>query len=150
VERQAFANTIEHRRSPAGTWTAVERRRARPGSGGREVLLVDDDPGFVETLGALLRNAGLAVIAEFTHADALKYLTSHTPDVLITDLRLGNADGWDLAEYASTHQPRLPVVIVTGWASLADDAKQKTDIPIFVKPFDPDALLSYLEDIFRR
>ena len=44
----------------------------------REVLLVDDDAGFVETLRALLEREGLAVIA--SACDGVQYLTSHTPD----------------------------------------------------------------------
>ncbi len=114
----------------------------------REVLLVDDDVTFVETFGALLRLHGYAVIAEFTLPAALRYLSSHTPDVLITDLRLEDGDGWRLADYATVHQPTLPVVVVTGAAYVMETEEHYGRIPVFLKPFDPDALLRYLEGVF--
>ena len=113
-----------------------------------EVLLVDDDVTFVETFGALLRLHGYDVIAEFTLPAALRYLSSHTPDVLITDLRLEGGDGWTLADYAAVHQPTLPVVVVTGAAYVMETDEHYGRIPVFLKPFDPDALLRYLEGVF--
>ena len=110
-----------------------------------DVFLVDDDVGFVETLTPILTQAGFTVMAEFTYAAARRYLSSHTPDLLITDLRLGDADGWTLADYARQHQPRLPVVIVTGWSWVEDtDEAYYGRIPVFLKPFDPDVFTGYL------
>jgi two-component system, NtrC family, response regulator HydG len=117
-------------------------------SGGREVLLVDDDAGFVVTLSRFLRDADFTVIAEFTYSGALKYLTAHTPDALITDLRLGDGNGWVLAQYASTHQPSLPIIAVTGWSDLSETDLDEVRARVFLKPIDPDALLRYLHSVF--
>jgi DNA-binding NtrC family response regulator len=141
---------IERRVSAIPGWpTSLERRRDAPENraGGREVLLVDDDAGFVETFSRFLRDAEFTVIAEFTYAGALRYLTAHTPDALITDLRLGDGDGWNLARYARTHQPSLPIVAVTGWSYVSDVEHHDDRIPVFLKPFDPDELLRYLESV---
>jgi len=120
--------------------TGVSAPQPRP-----QVLLVDDDVTFVQTCGALLRLHGYDVIAEFTLRESLRYLRSNTPDVLITDLRLSDGDGWVLTEYASVHQPRLPVVVITGTAYVMETEHCYGRIPVFLKPFDPDALLRYLE-----
>ena len=120
--------------------TRLQAPQPRP-----QVLLVDDDETFVQTCGALLRLHGYDVIAEFTLEASLRYLTTHTPDVLITDLRLADGDGWVLAEYARVHQPRLPVVVITGTAYIMETEDCFGRIPVFLKPFDPDALLRYLE-----
>ena len=74
----------------------------------RDVLLVDDDLTFLETFGALLRRAGYAVSTEFTEVGGLAHLSTHMPDILITDLRLGDGDGWQLVRYARARQPALP------------------------------------------
>ena len=158
--------SIQDRRSPvqrhigaavrhgvAGDDPPSSSTRRRPASGGdrlgRQVLLVDDDVGFVETFSVLLRRAGYTVIAEFTQAAALTYLSSHTPDALITDLRLGDDDGWSLTHFARKYQPSLPVIIVTGgWCEIAGD-DCRSQVPIFLKPFEPDALLRYLESVCR-
>ena len=142
--------TIDRRRAASAEWPRWQERR-RPVSKlrppPREVLLVDDDVGFIETFGALLRHEGYAVVAEFTVPNALSYLSSHTPDALITDLRFGEGDGWTLARYARTHQPTLPVIVVTGSAYVLETEEQYGRIPVFLKPFDPGALFKYLESV---
>jgi DNA-binding response OmpR family regulator len=60
----------------------------------REVLLVDDDPGFVDTLTHLLRLEGYTVIAASTFDAAVQSLGASSPDVLITDIALGRSNGW--------------------------------------------------------
>ena len=142
--------TIDRRRTVIPEWPkSLERRGhvAADRSYSREVLLVDDDAVFVETLSRFLKDANFSVIAEFTLSGALKYLTTHTPDALITDLQLCDGDGWALAVYARTHQPSLPVVAVTGWSSLAETDEDNLRTRVFLKPFDPDTLLNYLESV---
>lgn len=112
--------------------------------GGREVVLVDDDECFVETLGALLREEGYSVVAEPTVSGALDYLAGHTPDVLITDVRLGDQNGWALAKYVTAHQPDVRVIIVTGMADQSDGELEYWTLPLFLKPFDADQLIEHL------
>jgi two-component system C4-dicarboxylate transport response regulator DctD len=111
----------------------------------RRVMLVDDDPGFVETFGALLRFEGYAVIAESTYNSAREYLSTHSPpDVLITDITIGSSNGWELVRYANQYQPGLPVVVITGLADLHIAKWEYFHTPVFLKPFDPDELFDYL------
>ncbi|MGH9370528.1 MAG: response regulator [Vicinamibacterales bacterium] len=112
----------------------------------REVVLVDDDPGFVETLGALLRFEGYSVVTELTFSAALQYLSRHKADVLITDVSLGakTGNGWQLAKYATRHQPGLRVIVVTALADHLDADIEYWRLPVFLKPFDPDQLLEHL------
>ena len=110
----------------------------------REALLVDDDPGFVETLALLLRFEGYAVIPEFTFDSAVRHLRASTPDVLITDIAIGRSNGWELVRYANQRRPRLPVVVVTGDADLFAAKWEYFHTPVFLKPFDPVELFDYL------
>ena len=114
---------------------------------GSPQLLVDDDLTFLETFGALLRRAGYAVSTEFTEVGGLAHLSTHMPDILITDLRLGDGDGWQLVRYARARQPALPVVVVTGWSYAVDMAGDYDRVAVFEKPFDPDVLLNYLDTL---
>jgi DNA-binding response OmpR family regulator len=114
----------------------------------REILLVDDDPGFVATLSALLKHAGYDVVAEVAFDSALAYLASHRPDLLITDLHLEQRSGWELVDYARKHQPGLPVVVVTGFVDEWQDVAWRLGTPVFLKPFDPDGLLTFLRQQF--
>lgn len=112
----------------------------------RSVVLVDDDPGFVETFGALLRHEGYCVRIALTATEARDYLSTHTPDVLITDVRLGSQNGWQLAKFARTRQPDLRVIVVTGCADHLDAETEYWSLPVFLKPFNPDELLDHLRE----
>lgn len=118
-------------------------------SPGPQILLVDDDLRFVETFGALLKFEGYSVIVATSYAAALVHVSDHVPDVLITDLQLDGANGWDLARHARRYQPFLPVIVVTAWPY--DDAAPDPGphIPVFLKPFEPEVLLRYLESVCR-
>jgi DNA-binding NtrC family response regulator len=110
----------------------------------RDVLLVDDDRGFVETLARLLRFEGYAVIPQFTVDAAVQSLRTSTPGVLITDIAIGGSNGWELVRYANQHTPDLPVVVVTGDADLFAAKWEYFYTPVFLKPFDPVELFAYL------
>jgi DNA-binding NtrC family response regulator len=110
----------------------------------REVLLVDDDPGFVQTLAMLLRCEGYTVISVSTVDAAVHSLRASTPDVLITDIAIGRSNGWDLVRSENQHNPELPVIVVTGDANLFDAKWEYFHTPVFLKPFDPDELFDYL------
>jgi DNA-binding NtrC family response regulator len=115
----------------------------------REALLVDDDPGFVQTLALLLRFEGYAVIPEFTLDSAVQHLRGSTPDVLITDIAIGRSNGWELVRYANQRRPHLPVVVVTGDADLFAAKWEYFHTPVFLKPFDPVELFDYLRQHVR-
>jgi DNA-binding response OmpR family regulator len=114
-----------------------------------EALLVDDDPGFVETLAMLLRLEGYRVISKSTTDAAVQYLDSSTPDVLITDIAVGRSNGWELVRYAKQRSPDLHVVVVTGDADLFVAKWEYFHTPVFLKPFDPVELFDYFRQHVR-
>jgi DNA-binding response OmpR family regulator len=115
----------------------------------REVVIVDDDEGFVATLAAILRVEGYRVVAHHTLDAALEYMASNRPDFLITDLRLGAQSGWTLVDFVRLNQPELPVVVVTGFVDEWQDVALRLGTPVFLKPFDPEDLLSFLRHRIR-
>jgi CheY-like chemotaxis protein len=131
----------EKRRTPSGSLVA-------PAQGGEpslpEVLLVDDDRAFVETLAMLLRLEGYTVTAAFSVDAAVRYLGASTPDVLISDIEIGRSNGGELVRYANRYNPDLHVVVVTGDADLFAAKWEYFYTPVFLKPFDPNQLLDYL------
>ena len=115
----------------------------------QEVVIVDDDEGFIATLGTLLESEGYRVVAHHALDPALEYMASHRPDFLITDLRLGAQSGWTLVDFARLHQPELPVVVVTGFVDEWQDVALRLGTPVFLKPFDPEDLLGFLRHRIR-
>src|SRR4051812_34309940 len=91
----------------------VEGRPCPPGATLR-VLLVEDHKDSRDVMSRMLRSAGFAVDAAATCGEALALGTSHTFDLLVTDLDLPDGSGWDLAERLRPALPGMVAIAVTG------------------------------------
>jgi CheY-like chemotaxis protein len=61
-------------------------------------MVVDDNPGFLETASKVLSRGGLTVVGSATtSADALARVRETQPDVVLVDVLLGSESGLDLA-----------------------------------------------------
>lgn len=85
------------------------------------VLIVDDEPGARESLRLSLELAH-AVATAGSAAEALEQLGRAPVDLVILDLQLPDARGEALLERLGSERPGLPVVVVTGRASVASAA----------------------------
>ena len=107
------------------------------------ILVVDDDARTARLLARMLREDGFDVDLALDGAAAIGRLArSPMPDVLVTDLRLPYADGVAVASYARSRQPRLPVLVVTGYPNLvAREGDVLDPAPtVLSKPLDYTAL----------
>jgi DNA-binding response OmpR family regulator len=78
------------------------------------ILVVDDEASIRLTLEALLRRAGHGVTLAATGEAALAQIERHTFDLLLLDLILPGINGHEVARYARTRQPAVPILILTG------------------------------------
>ena len=79
------------------------------------VLLVDDAPDVLVTLGAFLGHAGLQVTRAATGREALAHLAQGVRcDVLVTDYAMPEVNGLELLRAARELRPRLPALLITG------------------------------------
>lgn len=93
----------------------------------KRVLFVDDDPLVGQLASATLRRRGHGV-ATFGDAPAALLAFRADPfayDLLVVDLRLGNASGFDLCEAVRATRPELPVVVVSGHVGPAEEARAR-------------------------
>jgi len=82
-----------------------------------KVLVVDDEQGMREFLTMLLEKQGHRVITAAEGEQALQLVAEHTPDLVISDLRMPNVDGIGLLAGIRKQYPELPVILVTAYAS---------------------------------
>jgi two-component system response regulator GlrR len=108
---------------------------------------VDDDPDLLRLLSIRLQGAGYGVSAVESGEAALSQLAVASPDVVITDLRMGGMDGMALFESLQKKNPALPVIILTAHGTIPDavDATQRGVFGYITKPFDGKALLTQVE-----
>jgi two-component system nitrogen regulation response regulator GlnG len=81
----------------------------------KSVLVVDDDRQVLKYLAELLREAGYDTVTCERFSDAKALLSTTTPDLLLTDIRLGAYNGLQLAIFAQTRHPGIPIVVLTGY-----------------------------------
>lgn len=86
------------------------------------VLVVDDDADAAEMMAQRLRMAGLAVRAETDPVHAVETSLDDDVEVVVTDLRMNPMDGLTLCEKVTAARPDIPVVLVTGHASVDAEA----------------------------
>lgn len=109
------------------------------------ILLVDDDFHLAESLANWLRECSHQVSTAACLMGAKEQLVQHTFDLVITDLRLGNEDGFDLIRHLSQRYPETAVLVMTGYAtpSTAVEAVQAGAFDLLTKPIiDEELLLS--------
>ena len=115
------------------------------------VLVVDVEPQIVRGLKIILRNAGYAVEAAETKADALAALAARPPDALVLDLVLPDGEGVEVCQEVRRWS-RLPIVVL----SAVGDEREKVRAldagadDYVTKPFGSDELLARLRAVLRR
>jgi DNA-binding NtrC family response regulator len=82
-----------------------------------KILVVDDEQSMSQFLGIVLRKEGYQVTVSNNGRDALEKVRTESFDVVITDIRMPGMDGIELLEGIKKHDPTLPVVIMTAYAS---------------------------------
>ena len=111
------------------------------------VLVVDDD---VETTGIVeywLADAGYDVVTCSRFDAARDYLDSHPVDALVTDIRLGEFNGLQLALRASEPGRRIAVVVMSAYDDVVTRRDAETVGGRFIlKPFDREDLLAQLSE----
>jgi DNA-binding NtrC family response regulator len=119
---------------------------ARPGTTHR-VLVVDDEEAVRTTLSEMLQAGGYACSTISGGRDALKSLRSGGFDVVITDVRLSDMSGLDLLSIIRDKYPSLPVIVITGFASIESTigAMRRGAVDYIPKPFTREAAMAAVE-----
>lgn len=108
----------------------------------RKVLVVDDDPVIGRSFDRVLSGKGYSVSTALDGREALKKLGAEDYDVVYTDIRMPGMDGIEVAERVKAKRPWVPVVIVTGYGTAANETRAKeAGVSAFLrKPLSPEMI----------
>jgi two-component system LytT family response regulator len=105
-------------------------------------VVIDDEFKARETILKLLETycPEVSVIATAGSVrEGLKVLSSHQPDLLLLDIKMGDGTGFDLLRKHG--KPGFPVVFITAFEEFAIRAIKFSAIDYILKPIDPDELV---------
>ncbi|MBP6471407.1 MAG: response regulator transcription factor [Chloroflexi bacterium] len=103
------------------------------------ILIVDDEQNLRETLAVILRDEGYQVYSAAAPSEALTYLRQRAFDIMFLDIRMPEKSGLDLLPEIRQLHPRMPILILTAYASLdsAIEAMRKGANDYLFKPINP-------------
>jgi len=115
-----------------------------------KILVLDDDPVVTLSCKRILGAEGFTIITTSKGEDAIKKVSNEEFDLLISDVRLPDINGITVLRETKLVQPKLDVVIITGYPTL-EDAKESVKLGAFEfieKPFTPEFMMNVARKVF--
>ena len=123
---------------------------------GLRVLVVDDQADARTLIRRVLTDCGAEVMTASTVTDALAQIEAHTPDVLVSDIGMPDADGFELMRRVRALGPdrggRVPAIALTAFARSEDRTRAlRAGFLVHVsKPVDPSELVATVASVAGR
>jgi two-component system response regulator PilR (NtrC family) len=83
-----------------------------------KLLIVEDDVGLRDTLGAFLSRVGFEVASAHDGREALELLDKEVPDLVLTDIHMPDLDGLTLLAEVKARYPETIVIMMTAFSSI--------------------------------
>ncbi len=116
------------------------------------ILLVEDEKPVASLVKRGLESNHYAVDVAYDGEQAQSLVDEADFDLVILDLALPKADGFEVLNHLRTQKPSLPVLIMSGWAEVEDRMKG-LDLGAsnyLAKPFSLSELLASVRALLRR
>jgi DNA-binding NtrC family response regulator len=112
-----------------------------------DILIVDDEPNMLKTLGKILERKGHPIRTADNGKAALAAIENSEPDLLLTDLKMPEMSGLDLLRSVRERAPRMGVIVLTGHGTIetAIEAMRHGAFDYLLKPCNADELLLVIE-----
>ena len=112
-----------------------------------KVLLVDDEKELVTTLVERLGFRGVAADFALSGREALQKLKEESFTVVVLDVKMPGMSGLDVLSAIKQDFPKLPVLLITGHGSPADEGKIPVDAFDYLpKPISLERLLTKIRE----
>jgi len=109
-------------------------------------LFVEDEESLLGLLISALGNRFKHYATAKNGIEGIEKTKEVQPDIIISDITMPHMDGLTMAKKIHADSPDLPIVILSAYSD-KEKLLSAIDVGIakyFIKPFDPDELLSYL------
>lgn len=109
-----------------------------------KILVIDDERIVIDSITKILREEHIEVDATLSGRQGIEAALQKPYDLVLTDLRMPDIGGMRVLRDIKRAKPELPVVMITGYASVASavQAVKLGAVEILEKPFSPDGLVA--------
>ena len=87
------------------------------------LLIVDDEPSILQSLGGLLSDEGFEVTTAVNGYEALKTIDEESPDLVLLDIWMPGIDGIETLKEIKKENPNIQVIIITGHGTIETAVK---------------------------
>jgi DNA-binding NtrC family response regulator len=117
-----------------------------------QIYVVDDDLSVRESVGRLIKSAGLDVKTFATAQEVLANLRREAPSCLVLDIQLPDLDGFELQDELARQDIRVPIIFLTGHGDIPMSVRaiKGGAVDFLTKPFNDEYLLEAIRDAIGR
>ena len=118
---------------------------------GAKILIVDDEPSILATMGPLLRSRGYEVVTAMNGRSAIESVERDKPDLIVLDLGLPDVDGIEVCRMVR-ERSATPIVVLSARGAEGDKVRAlDTGADDYVtKPFGAEELTARIRAALRR
>ena len=87
------------------------------------ILIVDDEPSILKSLGGLLSDEGFGVATAANGYEALKIVDTESPDLVLLDIWMPGIDGIETLKEIKKDNPHIQVIIISGHGNIETAVK---------------------------
>ena len=106
------------------------------------VLLVDDEPEFLEIMAERMRARDMEVVTSSSAAEAFSLIATDSFDAVVMDFMMPEMDGIEALKAIKEKRPEMQIILLTGHATVEKgvEAMKAGAMDFVEKPADLDAL----------
>ncbi|OQY33168.1 MAG: hypothetical protein B6241_08680 [Spirochaetaceae bacterium 4572_59] len=111
----------------------------------KKILIIDDESLIRQVFSYYLEDQGYEIVTADNGRTGIELLKEELPQIILTDLRMPEANGMDVLKAARELDPEIPVVVISGVNSLDDaiNALRQGAWDYLIKPVRDLSILSY-------
>jgi DNA-binding response OmpR family regulator len=114
-----------------------------------KILIVEDEKKLASLLKESILDTFFKVIIAKDGNEGLKKYNSFKPDIIITDIMMPFCDGLEMTQKIKELDENIPIIVLSAHSD-KEKLLKAIDLGInkyFIKPFDPDELINYINKI---
>jgi two-component system, cell cycle sensor histidine kinase and response regulator CckA len=113
------------------------------------ILVVEDDPGVRQLIGAILHNRGYDALIACDAAEAIRICGQHDGKIalIVTDVMMPGMSGTDLVKSLQQLHPGIRVLFMSGYAGESSNSQIAREMAFIQKPFTAVKLTSKIREL---